>query len=175
MTIPRGLNLIALPINQTITESQISSIFSDQNISHVLKYDSSSKKWYGFANNEVARKKIADHNVAKLTSIRAGEGFFVKAEGEVELKFPRADGYGIESIGIESLSSGWHLVGNNSEVTMDAIVAKNSNIKIISAYQDGIESFWSSNEDIRAEYQRRNLQILEDLNSTNSGYWVYVD
>ena len=175
MTLYRGLNLIALPIKQTLTKSQINTIFSDQNISHVLKYDSDSKKWQGFGNNEVARKKIADNNVGELSSIKAGEGFYVKAESEVELKFPRDEGYGMEHINIDELSSGWHLVGSNKVIQVDELLKKNSNIKVIRKKQDGKDVYWSLDEDIQDEYRRRGIEMMEDNNVSNDAFWVYVD
>ena len=175
MTIYRGLNLVALPVKKTITKNQIKTIFSDPKISHVLKYDSNSKKWQGFGNNKVARKKIADNNVAELTNIKAGEGFFVKAEGEVELKFPRDNGYGIENMKIDELTSGWHLVGSNKIVKINTLLEKNRDIKLIRTYKDGKVSFWSNDEDIKDAYRRREIPKFEENNTTNSGYWLLVE
>ena len=175
MTLPSGLNLMALPTKQSISSSQIVSIFSDEAVSHVLKYNSSTNQWQGFGNNETARIKIADNNVTPLSSINPGEGIFVKTTGEVELKFPRADEYGIDNIDIESLSSGWHLIGSNSVAKVDDLLAKNSNIKVIRYAQEGKDYYWTQDEEIQEEYRRRGIREMQENNTTNSGFWVYVE
>jgi len=177
ITLHSGLNLVALPVKQTITESQINSIFSDQNISYVLKYDNDTKKWYGFGNNEISRKKMIDHNVAKLTTIKAGEGFFVKTKSEVELGFPRDDiGYSFyDTINTEALSSGWNLLGTNQTINLEELLTKRANIKIIRNYKDGKYEYLSEDSDIVDEFSHMDISKIEDTNVTNSGFWVYID
>jgi len=115
------------------------------------------------------------HKVEKLKTIKAGEGFFVKTVGEVELQFPRADVYGVDDIGIGSLGSGWHLVGSNKNVDNDALLEKHSDIKVIRYVQERKDYYWSKDEGVQEEYRRRGIAKFEENNATNSGFWVYVE
>jgi hypothetical protein len=175
MNLSRGLQLIALPVKSTINENQIKSIFSDVNISHVLKYDSEELRWRGYGNTDVARKKIAEYSVLPLDAIKAGEGFYVKAEGEVELEFPKDEGYDIEGMGVDELSSGWHLIGNNKMVKINSLLAKNRDIKVIRKRENSVDLYWSNDSDIQEEYRRRSIIKFDEHNATNSGFWVYVE
>jgi len=177
MSIDSGLQIIALPIASSINESQIASIFSNNKISYILKYNSNTQEWQGFGNNEESRKKIANHNVAKLTSIKAGEGFFIKTTGEVELKFPRDNGYDFFNIiNTDALSSGWHLLGTNRQIDLKELLNQKENIKLIRNYKNGKYNYLSNDSEIVRELnQTMGASEIEDTNITNSGFWVYVE
>ena len=174
MSIKAGLSLISLPTALTISESQITSIFSDKNISHILKYDSYSNQWQGFGNNDIARKKIANHNLGKIISLKAGEGFFLKTESKVELKFPKNDAYDFYST-VDSLSSGWNLVGTNKLIDLNELLRKRVDIKIIRRYKEGKYRYLSNDTDIVDEFRHMDISKIEDTNVTNSGFWVYIE
>ncbi|SFV69177.1 hypothetical protein MNB_SV-14-502 [hydrothermal vent metagenome] len=176
MPLTRGLHLIALPIKASLDENQIKTIFSDVNISYVLKYDFDNSQWQGFSNSSVVSKKMTDAKVETLTNLDAGDGIFVDIEGDVELKFPRDNGYKFaDKVNIESLASGWHLLGTNRLVKLDKLLNDNSEIKLIWRYKDSKWSFLSNDSEIKEEYRRREIPQSEDTNATNSGFWVYVN
>ena len=176
MELARGLHLTSLPVKNSLNEEQIKSIFSDANVSYVLKYDVDNSKWQGFSNNALYNKKIQENKVAKLTTINAGEGIFINVEGDVELKFPKSDGYTLfDKVDISNLPSGWHLLGSNRSIDIKEMFVKNRDIKAMWSYQNYKELAYSEDKDIKEEYRRRNIGSFEDINASNSGFWVYVE
>jgi hypothetical protein len=176
MELTRGLHLTSLPVKNSLNQDEIKSIFSDANLSYVLKYDSSNAKWKGFSNSTVFSKKMKDAKVEPLKELKAGDGIFIDAEGDVELKFPKSDGYKLfDKVDVSTLGTGWYLLGSNYLVSMQKLMEKNNNIKVVWRYQDGKDYYFSKDIEIQEEYRRRDIPAFEDINSTNSGFWVYVE
>ena len=176
LKLERGLYLTALPIKNSLNKEEIKSIFSDVNMSYVLKYDAYNNKWKGFSNSSIISKKMKDAKVEELTTINAGEGIFIDTENDVELKFPSSEGYELfDRVEVSNLSSGWHLLGSNKIFNLNKLLDINSNIKVIWMYQNSKWHYFTREEKIKEEYMRREIAEFSDLNTTNSGFWIYVE
>ena len=176
LELEKGQHLISLPISNTLNKSQIETIFSDNNISYILKYDANNNKWQGYSTNETFKKKMKTSNVGAIESLTSGEGIFIDIEEAVTLKFPKSEGYNLfDKVNISNLTSGWHFLGSNKEITIEKLIQKNSNIQVLWNLVDGKWAVYSKNEDIKEEYQRREIPSFEDINGSNRAFWVYVE
>ena len=171
-----GQHLITLPVADTLTKSQIETVFSDKNISYILKHDFDSNEWQGYSTNSVFKQKMKDFKVSELSSLKAGEGIVIDVNEPITLKFPKSDDYSLfDKVDIPNLARGWHFLGSNRLITIKELLSKNSNIKVLWHYQESKWSVYSEDEDIKEEYRRREIPSFEDINTSNSAFWLYVE
>ena len=171
-----GQHLITLPVENTLSKSEIETVFSDKNISYILKHDFDSNEWQGYSTNTLFKEKMKNFKVRELNALKAGDGIIIDVTEPITLKFPKSDGYSLfDKVDVGNLASGWHLLGSNRVITIEKLLAKNSNIKVLWSYQEGKWSVYSEDEDIKEEYRRREIPTFEDINNTNSAFWLYVE
>ena len=151
ITYKTGWNLIATPVNKTVSLTQIEGL--------KIAWEYQNGKWLVHTTNDQDHFKAEDKNITEFDAIVPVHGVWIKTttSGSIAVE-------GNEN-SMPILSQGWQLIGG-VKTTSDKIHQNDPNVDVIWQYKDG-QWYGKSYIDGIA------LDTLDEI-SPNSGFWVHV-
>ena len=165
ITYPSGWSLKSLPVQTTLDASSFSAVTT------VWKYRDG--KWIVYSPNVTMMNKISALGLETLTSVTAGQGFWINASVNGDINVT-GHAYNIETIqNLQILSVGWHLLGNGVTTSVTTLINANPNISIIWKYLDNKWFAYSPDSETASLISNAGFESLSDINSTE-GFWIYI-
>ena len=152
----QGWNLVALPINTTISYDELNATFPTAYT--IWKYENN--KWQVYIKEDI---KVS---LDKITSISKEQGFWVNSTSDANVSL---SGKSYET-SVETLSSGWHLLGAGNEMNVSNL--ENNNIQVIWTYENSWRAY-SPNTNIMSLITQSGITPLESIKQAQ-GFWVNV-
>jgi len=169
LTLTNGWNLVSLPVDMNLSQSDIKIKFP--NAKTLWTY--AGGKWSAYSSNTAIQNKINSANIATITSISKGDGFWVNNDGMEQIKF-NGNSYDILSNSkLTDTTAGWKLLGSGSNIDVSKLNTVNSNINVVWSYNSGKWSAYSQNQAIKTLINKANLGIIDTI-SQGAGFWVNV-
>jgi aryl-phospho-beta-D-glucosidase BglC (GH1 family) len=160
-----GWNLVALPIDTTLDMNSFESKFGADAI--IWRYNKdNTNQWSVYA-----KEVIIPSTVDSLLTLKSAEGFWIKIPSDINktIVFDSNDTYDITTkVDINSLSSGWHLLGTGATKTVNELQSSNPNISLMWKYLNGA---WQTTYDGTLP---SDITKMEDVKA-GEGVWVLVN
>lgn len=162
-----GWNLISLPVDIILTNSQLLGYFP--HASQVWKYDNAS--WQYYSNNPQNRSLAQSTGYQLLTSINAGDGFWIYNTTTEDRSFEGASYAITQKVKFQNISLPWTLLGAGQNTSLYDIINSNEAIELIWSYNDRWQAF-STNHSIYQLLESYQVPIIDTI-SSGRGFWVY--
>jgi hypothetical protein len=165
ISITSGWNLLSLPLDTTISYSDIPSKLP--NAQTVWTY---SNGWKAYGKSSL--QDILDNaNIDKIVSIDKEQGFWVNSAAADTLEVS-GEAYDITaSDTLSSVSTGWHLLGSGVDILAETIANANSSISTIWIYNNGWKAY---GKDTMAQTLIDGEIAPLTTVSKGQGFWVNV-
>lgn len=151
--------------------NSLNSVFSDDNILYLLKYDGNA---WSYWDNDSELK--ASYSLNKFTHISQNEGLLIKLKNSTTINLPFNDIDEIDENFIKDYSEGWHLISFDKKKTKEEInelFDKNNKIleTLLLLKNNNQWKVYSPNNNqiVNDELERLNSEILE-----SESFWVYI-
>ena len=137
LAVPAGWNLLGNSLNQSFS---VATLYGDPNlITTVWKWDTGSSRWQ-FHTPQMDAATLQTYAAGKgygvLSTINAGEGYWVNAKAQPTLGTQSGSGFNLTAA---NLVAGWNLVATGNDVTPSAF---NTDLKSSSA-GTGVTTLWA--------------------------------
>ena len=129
-------------------------------------------KWYATAPMNASIQSQLDTKVDKLTSLSVGDSFWYKStdNGSAITATP----YSILDISkLNTLSTGWHMLGTGENVTPQNIYTSQINVVSIWTYRDNKWYLWHKDTAIMNTLPTTTIDKLESI-TAGEGFWINV-
>jgi hypothetical protein len=167
ISVKTGWNLVG-----SYVDSASSVLSSNSNVQIAWSWDASTSTWKGVSSDSSIQSKIASAT-EELTTINAGDGFWVKATSDTTLSLN-----GSELTDIKSLEDGWNLVSFKVEEDsnkVEDVFSSNNNLQTIWEY-DNTNQKWKAWSNISAVQQlitdHSEIDTLTNI-AQGKGYWIH--
>lgn len=162
-----GWNLISLPVDITLTNSQFLGYFP--HASQVWKYDSSS--WQYYSNNAQNRSLAQSRGYGLIASINAGDGFWIYNTTTEERSFDGASYAITQKAKFQNISTPWTLLGAGQNTNLHDIITANGAIELIWSYNDGWQAFSTDNE-LYQLLEFYHIPLIDTI-PRGRGFWIH--
>jgi hypothetical protein len=167
ISVKTGWNLVG-----SYVDSASSVLSSNSNVQIAWSWDASTSTWKGVSSDSAIQSKIASAT-EELTTINAGDGFWVKATSDTALSLN-----GSELTDIKSLEDGWNLVSFKVEEDsnkVEDVFSSNDNLKTIWEYDNNTSKWkaWSNISEIQKLItDHSEIGTLTTI-ANGKGYWIH--
>ena len=165
-----GWNLVAFPVDTNITNSELSTTFADT--SAIWKYINGG--WEAHGITDTIQALLDSAGIPDIETLSKGEGFWVSTALAKTIEFS-GETYDITTLdNLTNTSSGWHMIGSGSNLSVSDIVDANSNIKTIWSYGTSGWKAYSPNSSTQSVITNAGIETLSNINK-GMGFWINVD
>jgi hypothetical protein len=165
VSIVQGWNLISLPLDTTISFSDIPTKFPHAQT--VWKYNGG---WKAYGKGNI-QDTLSGEGITKFDSITKEQGFWVNSSAIDTLEV-LGNSYDITaSVSLTSASKGWHLLGTGTDTSAALIASSNSNISTIWVYSNGWKAYGVG--DLADLLSTIGMQTFDNIKQ-GQGFWVNI-
>jgi hypothetical protein len=163
VTIKQGWSLKALPVK--IDGGVNISKFNNDNLSTIWKWEDNG--WLIWSPSNSITQIINSYGLNMISSIQAGEGFWVNAVKGVSVDINGNEEYGLEVLNIDS---GWNLVGVGKNISV-ADLSNLGVVKTVWKWSGNNWQIWSPDNEIKNLITKYGLQTISTIEQ-GEGFWV---
>ncbi len=170
-----GINLVGFPVKTIINPINFSSNFAS--IHSVWLWSRSNQKWQIYTPDTARQEAYNEIGLTGISSaVESSEGLWIYTERDTTLTVgDKGDYEAADSLSL--LQSGWNLLGTQNEMTIQALLEQNSQIKSIWYWNDNNWNVYFNNkESTESVKQREDITIVSRTFEIPAGaaFWIYT-
>ena len=171
LAVSNGWNLVSLPVDTNLSQSDISTKFPHAKI--IWKYKDS--VWSAYSPNSSVQDALAAKSINPIDSLSKAEGFWISNDGMEQVSFNGIP-YDITTDSkLTSTTKGWKLLGTGTNINVNDLESVNNNIHIIWSYTNNTWNAYSTDTDVQSVIETlTSINTLESIDA-GSGFWVNVN